>query len=223
MGTDEVVSEVLGYIGLVLWSFQLAPQAYQNYKKKDTGVLSIWMLVCWSVWTPFFAAAAIAKHLVAPNIIQPNIFVLFTTLCGVQVHVYNIKRTEFVFRGIVETACCLLLLGGLEVALYFAAKSQGWVPETLSSIAIAFIVGGFLPQYWTVLRDKDADGISLVFLALDITGGVFSVASLIFQHPFDGVSGGSYIAVILLDVGLVILHFVFPSKENVPINRKTVQ
>merc|ERR1711879_649316 len=67
MGTDEIVSEVLGYIGLILWSFQLAPQVYRNYKEKDTGVLSIWMMVCWTLWTPFFAAAAIAKHLVAPT------------------------------------------------------------------------------------------------------------------------------------------------------------
>ena len=26
MGTNEIVSEVLGYVGLLLWSFQLAPQ-----------------------------------------------------------------------------------------------------------------------------------------------------------------------------------------------------
>ena len=47
------------------------------------------MMVCWSLWTPFFAAAAIAKHLVPPNIIQPNIFAFFTTVCGVQIHVYK--------------------------------------------------------------------------------------------------------------------------------------
>ena len=28
----------------------------------------------------------------------------------------------------------------------------GWVPGVLSAVAIALIVGGFLPQYWTVLR-----------------------------------------------------------------------
>eukprot|EP00026_Physarum_polycephalum_P012717 Phypoly_transcript_13044.p1 GENE.Phypoly_transcript_13044~~Phypoly_transcript_13044.p1 ORF type:complete len:276 (+),score=30.21 Phypoly_transcript_13044:59-886(+) len=212
MGTDAIVSEVLGYIGLVLWSFQLAPQVYENYRDKDTGVLSIWMMVCWSLWTPFFAAAAIAKHLVAPNIIQPNIFAFFTTVCTVQVHIYNTKEKGRVVRGICETICGLAILGGLEVAFYFAAKSAGWVPQFLSSVAIAFIVGGFLPQYWTVLRNKDAEGISIAFLTLDITGGVVSVASLAFQHPFDGVSGGSYIAVILLDVGLVILHFVFQKK-----------
>lgn len=62
---------------------------YENYRAKDTGVLSIWMMICWTLWTPFFAAAAIAKHLVAPNIIQPNIFVVFTTVCGVQIHLYK--------------------------------------------------------------------------------------------------------------------------------------
>jgi hypothetical protein len=143
-------------------------------------------MLCWTLWTPFFAASAIAKHLVAPNIIQPNIFACFTTICGVQIHVYkyvskrnnwksfpyvnfgSILGTSSTLYGIIETLCCLLLLGGLEVALYFAAtvlqmfsspkmidlyliKAAGWVPQVLGAIAIAFIVGGFLPQYWTVI------------------------------------------------------------------------
>jgi hypothetical protein len=41
------------------------------------------------------------------------------------------------------------------------------------------------PQYWEIYRLKEVVGISLIFMAVDIAGGLFSLLSLIFREEFD--------------------------------------
>ena len=41
------------------------------------------------------------------------------------------------------------------------------------------------PQYWEIYRLKQVVGISLIFMAVDIAGGLFSLLSLIFREDFD--------------------------------------
>jgi len=216
---DPLLSQIFGYAGLVLWSFQLAPQVWKSFKEKSTGVLSAGMMLCWAVWAPFFAATAINNHLVVPNIIQPNIFGLFATICFVQVLMYG-KNVLQPFGGVWATVGIIALLGGLEVALTFADKAattagKTWIPSVFGVIAPVLIIGGFLPQYWDVFKYKDAEGISLAFLALDISGGILSIISLVFQTPFDRVSFASYAAVVLLDIGLIICYVVLGRRSKV--------
>ena len=53
------------------------------------------------------------------------------------------------------------------------------------------------PQYIEIYRLKEVRGISLLFMALDIGGGFFSLLSLVFKPQFDGVAALSYISVIV--------------------------
>ena len=41
------------------------------------------------------------------------------------------------------------------------------------------------PQYWEIYRLKEVVGISLVFMAIDILGGIFSFSSLFFREYLD--------------------------------------
>jgi hypothetical protein len=79
------------------------------------------------------------------------------------------------------------------------------------------------PQYWEIYKLKEVVGISLVFMAVDIGGGVFSFLSLFFRPKLDYaafvsinldvrqiwlISQVSYALVVLLDGIVVILAFI---------------
>lgn len=59
------------------------------------------------------------------------------------------------------------------------------------------LIGGSSPQFIEIYRHKEVRGISLLFMAVDIGGGIFSVLSLLFKTEFDGLAAASYIAVIV--------------------------
>jgi len=55
------------------------------------------------------------------------------------------------------------------------------------------------------LEAKSANGVSLLFLIVDISGGIASTLSLIFHPPpFDFRSFATYAAAIVLDFGIVL-------------------
>lgn len=41
------------------------------------------------------------------------------------------------------------------------------------------------PQYWEIYRRREVIGLSMTFMAVDISGGVFSILSLAFKEKFD--------------------------------------
>lgn len=55
----------------------------------------------------------------------------------------------------------------------------------------------FSPQYYEIWKYKEVCGISLWFLAVDISGGVFSTLSLVFKAKFEIVPGVSYAIVMV--------------------------
>ena len=55
----------------------------------------------------------------------------------------------------------------------------------------------YRPQYYEIYVHKEVVGISLVFMAVDCLGGVFSTLSLVFKEEFDVIAGISYINVVV--------------------------
>jgi hypothetical protein len=51
-------------------------------------------------------------------------------------------------------------------------------------------------------------GISLLFLTIDISGGVFSMLSLAFKPKMDWVAAVTFLGVIILDSAIIILAFI---------------
>jgi hypothetical protein len=52
------------------------------------------------------------------------------------------------------------------------------------------------PQYWEIYKRKEVVGLSMVFMAVDISGGVFSILSLAFKENFDVFASVTYATVI---------------------------
>ncbi|KAG9075028.1 hypothetical protein FRC06_010318 [Ceratobasidium sp. 370] len=68
------------------------------------------------------------------------------------------------------------------------------------------------------LFEYNALGVSILFMVVDLLGGVFSAQSLIFKPKFDTFAAIPYILVVVLDGGVVLLALVLN-----PIARKRRQ
>lgn len=55
-------------------------------------------------------------------------------------------------------------------------------------VGAVLIVVGLVPQFYEIWRFNEVKGISLWFLAIDCSGGVFSLLSLVFKESFDGIA-----------------------------------
>lgn len=75
-------------------------------------------------------------------------------------------------------------------------------------VGAVLIVGGLLPQYYEIWRLQEVKGISLIFLAIDCAGGVFSLLSLVFKSSFDGIAAANYIGIVVFELGIFGLYLV---------------
>ncbi len=48
------------------------------------------------------------------------------------------------------------------------------------------------PQYYEIYQRREVVGISILFMAIDMMGGLFSVLSLVFKQKFDVIAGVTY-------------------------------
>ncbi|KAI8903455.1 hypothetical protein DFJ77DRAFT_440702 [Powellomyces hirtus] len=228
MTARETAEIVIGYVALVLWSFQLLPQAWKNFRSGSAVGLSVLMMALWAIWTPFFGGYAIYSDLAVPLLVQPNLFGFFATICFVQCIYYGTKsncekrRPARAIYALLLLAVCLAVLGALETGLYFATKKaseSSWpnVTFALGVLPTILIVLGFVPMYYEIFTHSpnDAkffaetsivDGLSEPFLIMDTLGGILSVLALgLRPPPFDWLNAGSYAAVAILDLGILAL------------------
>lgn len=86
-----------------------------------------------------------------------------------------------------------IIAGGFEVGFYFLCKlgehrGNSASTKTMGIVGAVLIVVGLVPQYYEIWKFKEVKGISLLFLAIDCAGGVFSLLSLVFKESFDGIA-----------------------------------
>jgi len=81
-------SSIVAVFALVFWSFQLAPQAVLNYRRRSTDGLSPLLLLSWSLASSLTAVNNITTRLSPLFIVQPNLFLLFSLTCYTQCYYY---------------------------------------------------------------------------------------------------------------------------------------
>ncbi|RKP04158.1 hypothetical protein CXG81DRAFT_23264 [Caulochytrium protostelioides] len=213
----HVGSEVCSYFSLVLWSFQLLPQAYSLWQQKRQGAFSVAMTAIWIFWVPFFGSTSFALDLPIALLIQPQIFALCGFLCiGLAWH-YE-PRYGLTTRARNVAAICVLiaLTGGLEYALYVACRrGPPAVTQAFGYLSVVILVGGFVPQYVAVIRARSTYGLARSFLVVDMAGGMFAVATLALAtaataKPIDPAAMVNYALVMLCDAVLLLLTFIWP-------------
>ncbi|ORX47207.1 hypothetical protein DM01DRAFT_1327221 [Hesseltinella vesiculosa] len=212
MVNGELIEQVFGYFGLVLWSFQMAPQAYKNYKKKSTDGVSPWMMLIWVLAGVILGNYNIGLGVAIPLIVQPQLFTLITLICLVQELYYG--RGWSWQRSCVAFAVSIVLAGALEAGLVFAFRRAALddnqhAIQFFGVLPVVLILLGFMPQYMEIIYHRRVLGISHVFLFMDFFGSVFSTISLAFRPTIDTLSLVNYICIAIFDCGIWTLYYVF--------------
>ncbi|KAF9299664.1 hypothetical protein BGZ74_008777 [Mortierella antarctica] len=226
MPTTKIILEnIFGMLGIVFWSFQLLPQAIDNYKRKSTEGLSYSMFAIWSLCAVGFGAYSVVQELSIPIIIQPQVFGFLSTLCYLQCLYYG-RRTRWSLKKTVVGGILLYMgMVVLEVVAIYGTRAgldhqvKGTI-EAAGIIPIVLLALGFFPQYFDIYRDRAVIGVSMAFIAADGSGAVFSLISLAFREEFDVLAGMNYVVVLICDL-IVVAFFVYYNKMNPQLARAT--
>ncbi|GAP91629.2 putative PQ loop repeat protein [Rosellinia necatrix] len=177
-----IAANVLGTIGTVLWSIQLVPQAWTNWRTKSTEGLPSIMMFLWAISGVPFGIYAIKWPLWRAIVV--------------------VAATAALFAG-VEVALILTLR-----PVY---KAGNEIPVIVVGVVSAILLAvGLLPPYGEAWKRRGRIiGINFVFLAMDSLGAFFSLLSLGAQHTFDILGGVMYILVILLEIGIFSSHLIW--------------
>lgn len=208
MAEDNTTSTVLATIGTVIWCIQLSPQIYFLYKKKNAeGFPPIFMLL-WCISGVFMAVYFIISDSYIPLQIQPHLFTLLCSIAWIQSmyyppQSYNIRKiiliagSFYVFWIALEVAACIPLR-----PVY--ADGKKWPDLIFGIIATVFLSIGLLPPYWELLHRRGrVVGINFVFLAMDSSGAVFSMAAMC-VGTFDAMGMVMYAIIIAMELGLFL-------------------
>ncbi|KAF9905150.1 hypothetical protein EC991_001970 [Linnemannia zychae] len=139
----------------------------------------------------------------------------------------NVPLKTILVAGVV----LFLALGGVEVGAYFGTVAgidhnvKGTI-EAAGIIPVVLLTVGFFPQYIDILRHRSVVGVSMVFIAGDATGSVFSIVSLILRDTFDVLAAMNYILVLVCDL-VVVGFFIYynkmhPALARIPENKSAV-
>ncbi|KAI1793503.1 PQ-loop-domain-containing protein [Ganoderma leucocontextum] len=207
MPANPVAENVFGTIGTICWTVQLVPQVWKSWRSKSTDGLSEHLMLLWGISCVFIGVYAIVKNLNVPLIVQPQIMSALSYLSWAQCQYYGRKRSK---RAVILMGLTLTMVsGGFEAGMIFAVRPAfnrgNTAPVTFVGIVSTVLLScGLLPQYYEIHKYKEVVGVSLMFMFVDMMGGVFSAMSLAFKERFDVVAGVAYSLVVVLD-GIVLL------------------
>lgn len=211
----SATANVLATIGTVCWCVQLIPQIYHNYRRKNTEGFPEVMVIFWCLCAPFFAVFVVVEDASIPIMLQPHLFGFFCTVVYVQVMYYPpISRPKK--QIILRTGLFVLFQICLEVGCIIPLRKvyqrgTTWPTLIFGIIASILIAFGLIPPYFELWkRDGRVVGINFLFLLVDLSGAVFSLASLaVDPADLDTMGLVLYTICATLEVGIFISQFVW--------------
>ncbi|KAI0505652.1 PQ-loop-domain-containing protein [Xylaria bambusicola] len=212
-GEIPVAANVLGTIGTVLWSIQLIPQAWTNWRTKSTEGLPASMMFLWALCGVPFGVYAIVQNFNIPIQVQPQAFGILCIINWGQILLYTYKWP--LWKVLAITIGTTGAFGGVEAALVLTIrpiyKAGNETPVIIIGVIAAILLAaGLLPPYGEAWKRRGRIiGINFLFLSIDSSGAIFSLFSLVAQHTFDVLGGVMYIIVIVLELGIFASHFIW--------------
>lgn len=212
---------VVEILALIFWSFQLLPQCWINYTHRTTHGLSTSMIILWTYGSFMTALYVILKRYSLLFIIQPNLFLFFSLSCWGQALYYSSSSTVTVVQ-FGQKYCAfiitILLIGGIQIFVVIRSHMDdqipNWIFTLLGSLSTIFFGIGFLPQFTQIYQAGNVQGISRLFLCIDMTGAALSVIALLLHTNFEPIAGTCYIVVFLCDLVIIILSFAIPGPDG---------
>jgi len=207
MPVNAVAENVCGTLGTIFWCIQLIPQVWKSYHEKTTFGLSPLLVFTWALASLPLGVYNISTNVNIPLILQPQLFGTLGAICWIQCLYYDRhwSRTKSILTFLTFEG----LLGSLQVAFVFAvrhglAEGNERPLQFFGVMCAVLLFGGLIPQFYEIWKLKEVLGISMIFMFIDLLGGVFSVLSLAFKPSLDPLLAFSYISVVVLD-GLIIM------------------
>lgn len=213
MADNNTISTILGTIGTVLWCVQLIPQIWFLYKRKNAeGFPPIFMLL-WCVSGIFMAPYFIISASYIPMQVQPHLFTVLCSIAWIQAmyyppHSYS-KRQILLYAGAFYGTWIAIECGFAIWLRNVYAKGTKWPDLIFGVISSIFLAIGLLPPYFELAkRQGRVVGINFVFLAMDSSGAIFSLASLSIGE-MDIMGMILYAIVLALEVGLFVSQIIW--------------
>ncbi|KFZ05687.1 hypothetical protein V501_08122 [Pseudogymnoascus sp. VKM F-4519 (FW-2642)] len=188
----------------------LLPQIWSNWKTKDTDGLPPAMVFLWAIAAVPFGTYAIVQHFNTPLQIQPQLLCTLSLISWVQILVYGNGWSWF--KATIYGVTTAAIFGGAQAVLVLTLRplyNRGIdYPMIIVGVIASLLVAiGLLPPYYEMWKRRGrVVGISLWFIFIDLLGAFFSLMALVAQHEFDILGGILYIAVIILELGILGSH-----------------
>lgn len=203
---SQAVSDAMGTLGTVCWTVQLIPQIWYNYRRQDcTGFPPIMMFLWLLCGVPFSIYFLVSQPSIAVQV-QP---VLFTVLCSVSwVQTMYYPPVKLSVRKIATLVTSFFLVAiGLEVGFIIFLKplyQRGveWPDLIFGILASILLALGLVPPYFELAkRQGRVVGINFIFLAVDCSGLIFSMVSVL-TGSMDIMGMTLYSVCIFLEIGI---------------------
>ncbi|KFZ09703.1 hypothetical protein V502_08547 [Pseudogymnoascus sp. VKM F-4520 (FW-2644)] len=215
---QPVAANVLGTIGTVYvisppFGGSLIPQIWSNWKTKDTDGLPPTMVFLWAIAAVPFGTYAIVQQFNTPLQIQPQLLCTLSLISWVQILVYGNGWSWFKASAYGITTAAIF--GGAQAVLILTLRplyNRGinYPMIIVGVIASILVAVGLLPPYYEMWKRRGrVVGISLWFIFIDLLGAFFSLMALVAQREFDILGGVLYIAVIILELGILGSHAIW--------------
>ncbi|CBY02132.1 hypothetical protein IAQ61_006717 [Plenodomus lingam] len=216
---SPVAANVFGTLGAVLWSLQLLPQIWKNWRRHDSESLSAMFFLSWAIAGVPLGVYNIVDDFNIALQVQPNILILLSLFTWSQCKYYgdhwNLVKIAAWFVAMA------LVLGGVETGLVFAlrvADTRGlkWPSTLMAVLAAVLLAGGVLRHYVDMFKTRSDAGLSLKFAFLDASGDVASILSVVFQPQLSILGLVIYGSELVIWLGLIFVVIYFRMA-----NRKT--
>ncbi|KZV63180.1 PQ-loop-domain-containing protein [Peniophora sp. CONT] len=210
MPTNHAVENVFGTIGTICWTVQLIPQLWKSYRSKSTEGLSPSLVLIWGLSGIPLGTYSVIQNLNIPLIVQPQLFGILCIFSWSQCMYYGDKKPLGWCAGVLTvllTVYCVLELGFIYAVLEPYQRGEDAAKRGVQFFGIfasVMIAMGLLPQYYEIYKRREVVGISLIFMSVDIAGGIFNDLSLVFKGEFDIIASITYTLVVVMDAAIVL-------------------
>ncbi|KZV72047.1 hypothetical protein PENSPDRAFT_684069 [Peniophora sp. CONT] len=210
MQENDAAATAFGIIGTLCWTLQLLPQIWKSWRDKSTKGLSPILVLLWGlVGIPLGIYNTVQGNGVI-LIVQPQVFGVLCIISWAQCMYYGQGRSVIWCTSVM--AIIFAVFAGLEAGIIFALRGPYERGERSAEIALRFfsvlasvmLALALVDQYVEIWRHRAVIGVSLVFMFVDMLGGIFSDLSLAFHGEFDPWAGVAYTLVTVMDAVVLI-------------------
>lgn len=210
----DIAIDVFSTMGAVLWSIQLLPQIYLNWRRKSGAGLQPSMMLAWALaGLPLGIHNILGRQPIALQV-QAEVLTALSLLTWAQVMYYD--RSWSLLRCCCILALLCLVFSSVQAAFVLGLRHTGVKQrvreECILSMAVLAGVGlclGVLRQHFDVYRHRTVRGIAWGFVLLDAAGDLTSLLSVVIKSPADRVAAAIYASelalwILMIAAGIVL-------------------